>query len=232
MPAVFISGANRGLGLEFAHQYASDGWQVIAACREPHRADALQKIANVTIVPLDVADTASIAALGANRDFGKLDLVINNAGIFGGSLSDESQTLDAMDGAEWLKIFQVNTIGPFELTRALLPRLNPGAKIGIISSQLASIAGNASGGIYGYRSAKAAVNMVGRSLAVDLKAQGFIVLLLDPGWVQTDMGGASAPLQPSQSIAGLRRAIDGAEPEASGRFLTWDGREASWGWRG
>jgi NAD(P)-dependent dehydrogenase (short-subunit alcohol dehydrogenase family) len=228
MPAVFISGANRGLGLEFARQYAGDGWQVVASCREPGRAEALQAIRNVTIVPLDVGDGAQIAALAANRDFGQLDLVINNAGVFGGSLSDESQTLDAMDGAEWLKIFQVNAVGPFEVTRALLPRLNPGAKIAIISSQLASIAGNISGGIYGYRSAKAAVNMIGRSLAADLKPRGFIVLLLDPGWVQTDMGGASAPLQPSQSIAGLRKAIDAAGQGASGRFLTWDGHEASW----
>lgn len=228
MPAVFISGANRGLGLEFARQYAGDGWQVVASCREPQRAEALQAIRNVTIVPLDVSDSAQLAALAANRDFGKLDLVINNAGVFGGSLSDGSQTLDAMNGADWLRIFQVNAIGPFEVTRALLPRLNPGAKIGIISSQLASIAGNISGGMYGYRSAKAAVNMVGRSLAADLNSQGFIVLLLDPGWVQTDMGGASAPLQPSQSIAGLRKAIDGAGQEANGRFLTWDGREASW----
>jgi NAD(P)-dependent dehydrogenase (short-subunit alcohol dehydrogenase family) len=228
MPAVFISGANRGLGLEFARQYAGDGWQVVASCREPRRAEALWAIPNVTIVPLDVSDGAQLAALAANRDFGKLDLVINNAGLFGGSLSDATQTIDAMDGAEWLKIFQVNAIGPFEVTRALLPRLNPGAKIGIISSQLASIGGNMSGGIYGYRSAKAAVNMVGRSLAADLKTQGFIVLLLDPGWVQTDMGGASAPLQPSQSIAGLRKAIDGAGLAESGRFLTWDGREAMW----
>lgn len=228
MPTVFISGANRGLGLEFARQYAGDGWKVVASCREPRQAEALQAIQNITIVALDVGDGAQVAALAANRHFGKLDLVINNAGIFGGSLSDGSQTLDAMDGAEWLKIFQVNAIGPFEVTRALLPRLNPGAKIAIISSQLASIEGNASGGIYGYRSAKAAVNMVGRSLAVDLKAQGFIVLLLDPGWVQTDMGGASAPLTPNQSITGLRRAIDGAGQEASGRFLTWDGRESSW----
>jgi NAD(P)-dependent dehydrogenase (short-subunit alcohol dehydrogenase family) len=228
MPAVFISGANRGLGLEFARQYAAAGWQVVGACREPAHADALQAVSGVTIVPLDVGDTASIEALSANRDFGKLDLLINNAGIFGSSLSDNSQTLEAMEGANWLDIFRVNAIGPFEVTRALLPRLAPGAKIGIISSQLASIAGNASGGIYGYRAAKAAVNMVGRSLSVDLKARGFIVLLLDPGWVQTDMGGAGAPLTPTQSVTGLCQVIAKAGPDANGRFLIWDGREASW----
>jgi len=228
MPAVFISGANRGLGLEFARQYSAAGWQVVGACREPARADALRAVAGVTVVPLDVGDAASIAALSANRDFGKLDLLINNAGIFGSSLSDNSQTLDEMDGTNWLDIFRVNAIGPFEVTRALLSRLNPGAKIGIISSQLASIAGNASGGIYGYRAAKAAVNMVGRSLSVDLKAEGFIVLLLDPGWVQTDMGGAGAPLTPTQSVTGLCQVIAKAGPDANGRFLIWDGREASW----
>lgn len=228
MPTAFISGANRGLGLEFARQYAADGWQVIAGCRDPAKAGALRTSDGVEIVPLDVTDAQSIAACVRSLGDRPIDLLLNNAGIYGSIVGDQEQTLARMDTGIWLDVLRTNLIAPFELTRALLPLLGAGAIIGILSSELGSIAKNSFGEIYGYRSSKAAVNMVGRSLAIDLKPRGVTVVLLHPGWAHTDMGGPGAPVDPVESVAGLRRVLAGLTPESSGHFLAWDGREMPW----
>jgi NAD(P)-dependent dehydrogenase (short-subunit alcohol dehydrogenase family) len=228
MPTVFISGANRGLGLEFAKQYAADGWQVIGACREPARADALRTIPRARLLPLDVTEAQSIAACADALAGEKIDLLLNNAGIYGSIVGDKEQTLDRMDAGNWLEILRTNLIAPFALTRALLPNLSKGSIVGFLSSELGSIASNRMGEIYGYRSSKAALNMVGRSLSIDLKPRGIIVVLLHPGWAHTDMGGPRAPVDPVESIAGLRRVLARVTPESSGRFLSWDGREMPW----
>ncbi|HLG87180.1 MAG TPA: SDR family oxidoreductase [Alphaproteobacteria bacterium] len=228
MPTVFISGANRGLGLEFAKQYAADGWQVIGTCRDPARADALRAIPETRRLPLDVTEPQSIAACAEALAGEKIDLLLNNAGIYGSIVGDKEQTLERMDIENWLQILKTDLIAPFALTRALLPNLGQGSIVGFLSSELGSIARNRMGEIYGYRSSKAALNMVGRSLSIDLKAWGIIVVLLHPGWAHTDMGGPRAPVDPVESIAGLRRVLARVTPESSGRFLAWDGREMPW----
>jgi NAD(P)-dependent dehydrogenase (short-subunit alcohol dehydrogenase family) len=217
MPTVFISGANRGLGLEFARQYAADGWRVIGACRDPATATALAAIAGVEIVTLDVTDAASIQGVAEILTGRRIDVLLNNAGIYGSKVGDAAQTLETMDAGMWRDILETNVIAPFLLTRALLPNLGQG-----------SIVNNRRGEIYGYRSSKAAVNMVGRSLSWDLKPRGIIVVLLHPGWAHTDMGGPNAPVNPVDSIAGMRRVLAAATVESSGRFLAWDGREMPW----
>jgi NAD(P)-dependent dehydrogenase (short-subunit alcohol dehydrogenase family) len=228
MPTIFISGANRGLGLEFARQYAIAGWRVLAGCRDPARTAALGSIAGVETIALNVDDPDSIAAAAQAVGERGIDVLINNAGIYGSSVGDSEQTLANTSLDAWDKVFRTNVIGPFALTRALLPRLKAGAIVGILSSELGSIAGNSMGQIYAYRSSKAAVNMVGKSLAIDLKPRGIIVVLLHPGWAHTDMGGPGAPVDPVESIAGLRKVLAAVTPDSSGRFLAWDGREMPW----
>jgi NAD(P)-dependent dehydrogenase (short-subunit alcohol dehydrogenase family) len=228
MPTIFISGANRGLGLEFARQYAAAGWQVLAGCRDPARAEELRAIDGVEPIALTVDEAPSIAAVATAVGDRRIDLLINNAGIFGSVVGDSQQTLDETDLDVWSKVFQTNVMAPFALTRALLPKMSSGAIVGILSSELGSIAGNAMGELYAYRSSKAAVNMVGKSLSIDLKPRGIIVVLLHPGWVHTDMGGPAAPVGPVESIAGLRKVLAEVTPASSGKFLAWDGREMAW----
>ena len=228
MPTIFISGANRGLGFEFARQYSAAGWTVLAACRDPGQATELAALPGVETIALNVTDPASIAAVVDAVGNRRIDLLLNNAGIFGSIVGDQEQTLDVISLDIWNDVFQTNVIAPFALTRALLPKLAAGAVVGILSSELGSIAGNTTGELYAYRSSKAAVNMVGKSLAIDLKARGIIVVLLHPGWVHTDMGGPAAPVSPVESIAGLRKVLAAATPASSGRFLAWAGREMPW----
>ena len=228
MKTVFISGANRGLGLEFARQYSADEWRVIAGCREPDRADALRMLENTRIVAMDVADSGSIASAAAQLSGLSIDLLINNAGIYGSKVGDRGQSLDLMDIDIWTHVMRTNVMGPFEVTRAFLPLLAKEAVIGIVSSTLGSIGDNGHGGVYAYRSSKAAVNMVGRSLAMDLKPRGFPVVLLHPGWVHTDMGGPKAPVAPVDSIAGMRRVLANVTLASTGRFFGWDGAELPW----
>lgn len=229
---VLITGANRGLGLEFVRQYAAAGWRVVATCRNPGAADALAALP-VEVAALDVADLAGLPAAVARLGQGPLDLVINNAGVFGGSYAD--QELSHVTPAHWDEVLRVNTIAPLMLTTALLPRLpgpGPGAGAGaravFLSSQLGSMADNTSGGLYLYRSSKAALNAVVKSLAIDLAPRGITVAALHPGWVRTDMGGPQAPLDAPTSVAGMRAVIDGLTPADSGRFLAYDGKEVPW----
>lgn len=231
MPTVFITGANRGLGLEFARQYAAAGWTVIAACRAPAKAKDLKALAiasqgAIAIEELDVTNEASVAALAARQARAKIDLLINNAGIYG----PKNQSLAKMDFAGWAEVLATNSIAPFRLAQALAKQVAASERktIAIITSAMGSIAENESGNYYAYRSSKAAVNMVARSLAHDLKAQGIIVLTLHPGWVQTDMGGSDAPLKPEASIKNLRQVIERATLADSGRFFGHDGRAIPW----
>jgi NAD(P)-dependent dehydrogenase (short-subunit alcohol dehydrogenase family) len=226
MPTVLITGANRGLGLEFARQYAADGWRVHATCRSPGRADALDRIAgDVVVHRLDVTDEGSIAALARALGDAAIDVLVNNAGVYG-----RGQSLGRIDYAGWEGVLRTNVLAPVAVTEALLPALQRAARprVALISSCMGSIADNTSGGTYAYRSSKAALNAAGRCLALDLKDHGVIVLMLHPGWVRTDMGGAGARLEPRESIAGLRRIIDGAGMRQSGGFYAYDGSEVPW----
>ncbi len=182
---VLITGANRGLGLEFARQYAAAGWTVIATARNPESASELNAL-GVRVLQLDVIDQESVDGVARELKGAPIDLLINNAGIF-----PRSGSLAETDFEDVARTYEVNTIGPMRVTRALLPNLRSGEMKTVVSitSGLGSIADNTGGRFYGYRESKAALNMFTRSLAAELRDDGFTCVVISPGWVQTDMGG-------------------------------------------
>jgi NAD(P)-dependent dehydrogenase (short-subunit alcohol dehydrogenase family) len=221
-------GANRGLGLEFSKQYHAAGWKVIATARQPDEAAELKALGEgVSIVPLDVTKPESVAALAAMLAKQPIDLLINNAGQ---GVGLEPGSLGALKIDDFERVMQVNAIGPVRVTQALLPNLRKGSGKMIvgISSGLGSVEWNRSGGFYGYRESKAALQMFMRSLAAELKGEGFICIALIPGWVKTDMGGPDAPLTPQESVAGMRKVLDGLKPEDTGKFWSHDGTTVPW----
>jgi NAD(P)-dependent dehydrogenase (short-subunit alcohol dehydrogenase family) len=225
---VLITGANRGLGLEFSKQYHAAGWKVIATARQPDEAAELKALGEgVSIVPLDVTKPESVAALAAMLAKQPIDLLINNAGQ---GVGLEPGSLGALKIDDFERVMQVNAIGPVRVTQALLPNLRKGSGKMIvgISSGLGSVEWNRSGGFYGYRESKAALQMFMRSLAAELKGEGFICIALIPGWVKTDMGGPDAPLTPQESVAGMRKVLDGLKPEDTGKFWSHDGTTVPW----
>ncbi len=224
MPSVFITGASRGLGLEFARQYAADGWSVVAACRRPSEAPQLERL-GVEIVCLDVADFGAVAALARQLSGRAFDLLLNNAGVYG-----ENQELGSIDAEDWQRVLRTNVIAPLKIAEAFLPHVLAGQRkaMAFLTSRMGSIADNDSGGSYIYRSSKAALNAAVRSLAIDLRSRGVSVVLLHPGWVKTDMGGNAAPLDAETSVAGLRRVIDDARPAESGIFRDYTGALLPW----
>ena len=226
MPTTLITGAGRGLGLEFARQFADDGWTVLAGVREPASADDLRRIdGDVSPVPLDVADPASVAILGERLSGVPIDLLINNAGIYG----PREMTLGTFDYDAWREVFEVNTLAPMRVAEAFIEhiRASEGRKIVTVSSKMGSIA-DSSGGSYIYRSSKAAVNAAMKSLALDLQPEGFTIVVVHPGWVRTDMGGPSALIDAVESVTGLKTVIDGLTPTDSGGFFNYDGTTIPW----
>lgn len=227
MPTCLITGANRGIGLEFAKQYAADGWKVIATCRRPEEAEKLNALeGDIQVHPLDVTDFARIEALARKLEGAPVDLLINNAGIYGPRVV----AYDSVDYAAWAEVLRVNTMSPLKVSAVFADNVAKSGlkKIVTITSQMGSIADNASGGSYIYRSSKAALNAVMKSLAHDLAAKKIAVAVLHPGWVRTDMGGSGATIDPFESVAGLRQVIEDLSFENSGRFLAYDGRAIPW----
>lgn len=228
MPTVVITGANRGIGLEFARQYAAAGWRVIATCRDPDKAADLNAIDGITVEALNVADFGAVAEFGARHSAAAIDLFVNNAGIYGGERAQ--QAFGSVDADVWLDTFRINTVAPLKLAEALaegLAKADAG-KIAILTSKVGSIADNTSGGATIYRSSKTAVNMVGKNLALELAPRGIAVVLLHPGWVKTDMGGPNALITTEESVSGMRRVIDGVSVHTSGRFYDYSGKEIPW----
>ncbi|NOU25185.1 MAG: SDR family oxidoreductase [Methylotenera sp.] len=225
---VLITGANRGIGLEFTKQYAQDGWNVLACCRNMLAATALQALAtshaNIQVYSLDVADFAQIDALALQLKDEKIDVLINNAGVY-----PESSLTDA-DTSDWLDAFRINTIAPLKIATAFTPHMANSQlkKLATLSSKMGSLDDNTSGGSYIYRSTKAAVNMVMKSLSIDLKPTGIAVVTLHPGWVLTDMGGSNALIDTQTSVAGLRKVIANLNISNSGKFIAYDGKEIAW----
>ncbi|MBA4141708.1 MAG: SDR family oxidoreductase [Nitrosospira sp.] len=233
MSTVLITGANRGIGLEFSQQYVADGWQVVACTRRPEKSDALNSLAarhpqQISVHALDVADHTQIDQLAASLPHLSIDLLLNNAGVYTGSHA--AGVFQAPDYETWAYAFLVNTIAPLKMAQAFSPHLSRSTQkiIATISSQMGSIADNNSGGSYMYRSSKAAVNMVVKTLAIDLKTAGAIVVALHPGWVKTDMGGPNALISPTQSVSGMRQVIRRLTPEDSGRFISYNGQMIPW----
>ena len=226
MPAVMISGANRGLGLEFARQYVADGWQVIATCRDPAGATGLQKLGDkVEIHPLDVTDFAAIKRLGQALQARAIDLLIANAGVIG-----SDRNMGQLDGERWMATLRVNTVAPLLLAQALLPSLRAGRdKTAVfLTSLMGSIDDNSSGRYYDYRASKAGLNAAVKSFAIDSKGDGITAIVIHPGWVKTDMGGPNAPLDAPASVGGMRRVIAKLKPGDSGGFFDHAGKKLAW----
>jgi len=228
-PTAVITGANRGIGLELARQYAEDGWRVHACCRKPGAAPELTDALagrNGVIHRLDVTDQASIEALAQAIEDEPVDLLINNAGVIGG----DRQDIGSIDYAMWEATVRTNVIGPYRVAEALLVRLDAAERpvIANVSSLMGSITDNGSGGSHIYRTSKTALNMVVQNLSLDLAERGICVVAFHPGWVRTDMGGPGATVTPEASAAGMRRQIAEAGADQSGRFFNYDGRELPW----
>jgi NAD(P)-dependent dehydrogenase (short-subunit alcohol dehydrogenase family) len=227
---VLITGANRGLGLEFTKQYAEDGATVFACCRDPYTASVLRKISDeaggkVSVHALDVASPQSIAALGEAFGAEPIDLLINNAGVYGPA----KQSADEMDYEGWADTFAINAMAPLRLAQTFRKNLQMGRgkKLVTITSGMGSTARH-DGGYFAYRASKAAVNNVMHGLSVAWKKDGITVVLIHPGWVKTDMGGKNADLEPHESIAGMKRVIAKLTPADSGKFFDYAGKEMPW----
>ena len=219
MPHVLITGANRGLGLEFVRQYKQAGWDVVATARQSGpELDAL----DVRVETLDMQDLEAVEKFGDRLD--RLDLLIANAGTYG-----PRAATSAAEARQWGETFVTNTIAPFLLAQSVLPLVEASSgKVIAVSTKMGSIEDNTSGGFIAYRSSKAALNAAWRSLAIEARNRGLAAAVLHPGWVKTRMGGASAPLEPKESIAGMRRVIDGIGLEQSGGFFSYDGTTVPW----
>jgi NAD(P)-dependent dehydrogenase (short-subunit alcohol dehydrogenase family) len=220
MKNILVTGANRGIGLELCRQLHAQGENVIAVCRT--NSNELEQLNIKTITDIDVTDSHSLAQLKQHLNDTKIDVLINNAGILA------SNTLGEIDYQTVMQQYLVNAIGPLKVTEALLPLLDKGSKVAIITSRMGSMADNDSGGQYGYRMSKAAVNMAGTSLAVDLKPKGIAVALLHPGYVKTDMTGGNGLVDTSHSAKGLLSRIEELNLENSGSFWHADGEQLPW----
>ena len=228
--SVFITGTTRGIGLELARQFLEAGSKVFATARHPE-SDALQSLKAVhgdelQLLTLDVTNSTDIQAAVTSLAGQPVNLLINNAGLYQ-SRSDDAESLAA---ETWLQEFHVNAIAPFMVTRALRGNLAAAddALVAMISSKMGSMSDNTSGGAYSYRSSKAALNAVTVCLAQDLAGDGTRVVALHPGWVQTDMGGANAPVDASQSASGLRKVMTGIDETKNGGFFDYTGAAIPW----
>jgi NAD(P)-dependent dehydrogenase (short-subunit alcohol dehydrogenase family) len=231
MKTCLITGASRGIGLEFARQLLARGDRVFAACRNPESAHQLTALASdrLHIVPLDVADADSIAAARhiVHQQTESLDLLINNAAI----LLDDEKTpgnLAALDFERTAQVFRVNATGALMVAREFLGMMHPGGIVASITSGYGSLTLHTHNDTYAYSASKAALNMFMRALAHDRLTRGMCVVVVDPGWVRTDMGTDAAELAPSESVGGMLRVIDSLKPADTGRFLRWDGAEMPW----
>jgi NAD(P)-dependent dehydrogenase (short-subunit alcohol dehydrogenase family) len=224
---VLITGANRGLGLEFVEQYAADEYEIIACTRKINKKDDLHELQanfkNISIYKLDVANFLSIDQFAKSLKK-PIDILINNAGIYPDS------SIDHVDYKVWLDAFKINTLAAFKMTQAFLPHLKKGQlkKVVSLTSKMGSIDDNSGGGEYLYRSSKTALNMVMKSLSIDLKPYNLSLITLHPGWVRTDMGGPNGLIDVEESVTGMKRQIDKLSIKTSGQFIAYDGKKIPW----
>lgn len=216
-----VTGANRGIGLALTRELNQRGYQVLAACRQT--APALSALPVEVAEGVDVTEAAGIERLAAAVGDRNIDLLINNAGIL--RWGDQ---LDALDVAGIRNQFEVNALGPLLVTAKLRTRLQQGAKVALITSRMGSIDDNTSGGFYGYRMSKAALNMAGKSLAEDLKRQGVAVAILHPGMVKTEMVGDHGQIEPEQAAQGLLARVDALTLATTGGFWHANGERLPW----
>jgi len=230
-PSVMITGANRGLGLEWTRQYAEAGWRVLASCRRPEEADDLKALAashpRVSVHRLDVTDSEQLRTLQLDLEEARIDVLLNNAGVY---LDKFMGDFGSIDYEVWLRTFAVNTLGAVRVSEAFIGQVARSEKklVVAISSHMGSIAEIAAPGNYAYRSSKAALNAAMKGLSHALAPHGIGVLLLHPGWVGTRMGGPDAAFTPEQSVRGMRTLVDNFQPELTGHFFRHDGSEIPW----
>ncbi|HZP99100.1 MAG TPA: SDR family oxidoreductase [Reyranella sp.] len=226
MPTLLLTGAARGLGFDFVKRYAAKGWKIHACARNP--APLKQVKGDIHPHLLEVTDYKAVKSLAAELRGEAIDVLICNAGV-GGERGSNAQDLGSLDPAEWRRIFEINTLAPLMMAEAFVDHVAASRqkKIIAITSILGSIANN-NGGRYFYRASKTALNMEWSCLAKDVAGKGLICVALHPGWVQTDMGGPTAPLTIEQSVPGMVKVIDGLKPSDNGRYLQYDGAELPW----
>ena len=224
MATILVTGANRGIGLEFARQYAAEGATVIATARDRAKAGKLIAL-GVKVLPLEVTDPASVAALARSLEDTAIDILISNAGWYGPARQDASDP----DIAGFVETFRINSAAPLALAHALKPNLMRGRdkKLAVLTSKMGSIS-DSSGGDLAYRASKAALNMIFHGVAKEWAADGILVAILHPGWVKTDMGGPNALIGVEDSVKGLRAQIAELDRAKSGRFFDYKGREIGW----
>jgi len=229
MATVLITGANRGIGLEFTKQYLARGETIIATCRDQKAATELNALAassdKLTILTLDVSDGASLSGFAEQLGQTPIDIFINNAGIYG-----PRSGFGDLGESQWAEVFRVNSSAPLILAQMVIDNLRSGhlKKMVFLTSKMGSIADNQGGGSYIYRSSKAALNAAVKSLSIDLAEEGFLVGLLHPGWVRTDMGGPNGLIDAQTSVTGLTQVIDKLGPDNSGNFFNYDGNIIPW----
>ena len=225
MPTVLVTGANRGIGLEFVKSFAADGWRVHACARNVEKAKEVRALeGDVVCHKLDVTNGLKVANLARSMAEEPIDILINNAGQRGPKTAFGETDYDA-----WASVLLVNTLAPLRLVERFIGHVEKSERklVVNISSRLGSIA-ECSGDDYIYRSSKAALNMVTKTLSRDLQDRGVTVVSLHPGWVRTDMGGSAAAISPGESVAGIRRVIDGLTAKDSGGFFNFDGTPLEW----
>ncbi len=230
MLTVLITGANRGLGLEFCHQYAAENWTVIACCRQPDLASELNKLCHshpIQLEKLDVADFDQVDTLAHKLADARIDVLINNAGIY----TDKRELgFGNLDYPAWTQSLITNSMAPVKMAEAFFEPIKRSDKklIVNISSLMGSLSDNGSGGSLYYRSSKATLNAAMKSLSIDLKNQQIGILTLHPGWVQTDMGGGNALISARESVSGMRSLIENFTSEQTGNFVRYDGKPMPW----
>ncbi len=235
MANLFVTGTNRGLGLELVRQYLSDaGYRIFATARQPEDAPELQALATdyperLMVLPLDTTNPAQIESVAeaVRTQVDTIDLLINNAGF---NPKGKAQTLDYIDAETMIKTFRVNVVGTLLVTRALIDLLRNAraAKVVNFTSHMGSLTDKGYGGYYAYCASKAALNMVTRALAADLRTDGIVTICMHPGWVQTDMGGPYAQLTPQEAVQHIRELIAGLSHADIGEFYNWDGTKLPW----
>jgi NAD(P)-dependent dehydrogenase (short-subunit alcohol dehydrogenase family) len=230
MANILITGSNRGIGLEFVSQYLDRGDTVLATCRNPQGADRLQGLqtqdARLKILQLDVSQPQGFAGFAAGLQGQAIDVFINNAGVYGPRPAGFGDVREQ----DWLPVLLVNTLAPLLLTQSLIANFRQGTdrKLVYLTSKMGSIADNTSGASYIYRSSKAALNQVVKSLSADLAADRLTAVVVHPGWVQTDMGGPNALIDTQTSVSGMIAVIDGLSSADSGGFFNYDGNPIPW----
>lgn len=228
---ILITGASRGIGLEMVRYGMEKGWQVLACCRHPQQADKLLSMAQlsngcVSVYVADMAELATIQALAYELRNESIDMLINNAGVYG----SERNSFGQVDAQDWVETFKVNTIAPLKMSEAFIEQLCMGHNkvIACLSSKMGSMDDNTSGGSYIYRSSKAALNAIVKSLSIDLAEREIKCVVLHPGWVKTEMGGPNAEITTKECVSKIFDTLLSLKRKDSGRFIDIDGTDIAW----